>query len=196
MCQFLSNVKLISSMVSCTVSWTQWSVCCTLCKLYDHSFTHTCTEQVITHNRLLHITFSTVWTQKHVIFVEKLILIAGLYPRSCVCNKLVLGATSPVWYVCILWCEFLSNNVLNVNNVWPSAKCLATDGGSLLLSCQRMPTPPNFVERTFANGHKTMKLTKVFSLECFPLYGGTRGCTFYFCKISTCLLERFECSVN
>ena len=24
-------------------------------------------------------------------------------------NKLVLGATSPVWYVCIFWCEFLSN---------------------------------------------------------------------------------------
>ena len=142
----------------------------------------------LAHNRLLRITFSTVWTQKHVIFVEKLTLIAGLYPRSCVCNKLVLGATSPVWYVCILWCEFLSNNVLNINNVWLSAKCLATDGGSSLLSCQRMPTPPNFVERTFANGHKTIKLTKVFSLECFPLYS-TGGCAHYFCKISTCLLE-------
>ena len=30
--------------------------------------------------------------------------------------------------------------------------------------------PPNFVEKTFANSHKTTKFTKVFSLESFPLY--------------------------
>ena len=46
-------------------------------------------------------------------------------------------------------------------------------------------TPPNFVEKTFANSHKTMKFAKVFSLKSFPLYGSTRGCTLYFCKIST-----------
>jgi len=31
--------------------------------------------------------------------------------------------------------------------------------------------PPNFAEKTFANSHKTVKFTKVFSLESFPLYG-------------------------
>ena len=30
---------------------------------------------------------------------------------------------------------------------------------------------PNFVEKTFAGGSKTAKFVKVFSLECFPLYG-------------------------
>ena len=32
-------------------------------------------------------------------------------------------------------------------------------------------TPPNFVEKTFTNSHKTlsMKLVKVFSLKSFPL---------------------------
>ena len=28
-----------------------------------------------------------------------------------------------------------------------------------------------FVEKTLANGYKTTKFTKVFSLESFPLYG-------------------------
>ena len=31
-------------------------------------------------------------------------------------------------------------------------------------------TSPNFVEKTFANNHKTAKFAKVFSLESFPLY--------------------------
>ena len=30
---------------------------------------------------------------------------------------------------------------------------------------------PNFVEKTFAYSHKTVKFAKVFSLESFPLYG-------------------------
>ena len=30
---------------------------------------------------------------------------------------------------------------------------------------------PNFAEKTFACSHKTAKFAKVFSLECFPLYG-------------------------
>ena len=41
---------------------------------------------------------------------------------------------------------------------------------SLLLR-QRMPCLPNFMEKTFANHHKTTKFAKVFSLESFPLYG-------------------------
>ena len=31
-------------------------------------------------------------------------------------------------------------------------------------------TPPHFMEKAFANSHKTLKFTKVFSLESFPLY--------------------------
>ena len=31
-------------------------------------------------------------------------------------------------------------------------------------------TPPNFIEKSFANSHKTVKF-EVFSLESFPLYG-------------------------
>ena len=31
--------------------------------------------------------------------------------------------------------------------------------------------PPNFLEKTFANNHKTLKSTKVFSLESSQLYG-------------------------
>ena len=34
-----------------------------------------------------------------------------------------------------------------------------------------IPKPPNFVEKTFMNNHKTVKFMKVFSLESFPLYG-------------------------
>jgi len=30
--------------------------------------------------------------------------------------------------------------------------------------------PPNFVEKTFVNSHKTAEFTKIFSLESFPLY--------------------------
>ena len=32
-------------------------------------------------------------------------------------------------------------------------------------------TPPNFVEKTFADGSQTSKSAKVFSLESFLLYG-------------------------
>ena len=32
-------------------------------------------------------------------------------------------------------------------------------------------TPPNFMEKTFANNHKTVKFAKVLSLESFLLYG-------------------------
>ena len=32
-------------------------------------------------------------------------------------------------------------------------------------------TPPNFAEKTFADGSQTSKSMKVFSLESFPLYG-------------------------
>ena len=31
-------------------------------------------------------------------------------------------------------------------------------------------TPPNFVEKSIANSHKTVKFVKVFSLESFTLY--------------------------
>ena len=33
--------------------------------------------------------------------------------------------------------------------------------------------PQNFVEKTFADGSRTSKLAKVFSLESFPLYGNS-----------------------
>ena len=41
-----------------------------------------------------------------------------------------------------------------------------------LLACAALKdvTPPNFMEKTFANSHKTTKFMKVFSLESFPLY--------------------------
>ena len=32
-------------------------------------------------------------------------------------------------------------------------------------------TPPNFAEKSFADGSQTSKSVKVFSLESFPLYG-------------------------
>ena len=32
-------------------------------------------------------------------------------------------------------------------------------------------TPPNFVDKSFANSHKTAKFVKVFSCESFLLYG-------------------------
>ena len=33
--------------------------------------------------------------------------------------------------------------------------------------------PPNLMEKTIANSHKTLKFTKVFSLESFPLYNSS-----------------------
>ena len=41
----------------------------------------------------------------------------------------------------------------------------------LTFAAPKDATPPNFVEKTFTNGHKTAKFAKVFSLESFPLYG-------------------------
>ena len=35
--------------------------------------------------------------------------------------------------------------------------------------------PPNFMEKTFADGTQTSKSVKVFSLESFPLYGKCLG---------------------
>ena len=32
-------------------------------------------------------------------------------------------------------------------------------------------TPPDFAGKTFANNHKTVKFSIVFSLKSFPLYG-------------------------
>ena len=43
--------------------------------------------------------------------------------------------------------------------------------GLLASAAPKDATPPNFTEKTFANRHKTMKFTQVFSLESFPLYG-------------------------
>ena len=40
----------------------------------------------------------------------------------------------------------------------------------LLLPHQRTPHRPTFHGENFANSHKTMKFTKVFSLKSFPLY--------------------------
>ena len=42
-----------------------------------------------------------------------------------------------------------------------------------LLACAvpKDATHPNFMEKTFANSHKTTKFAKVFSLESFLLYG-------------------------
>ena len=38
---------------------------------------------------------------------------------------------------------------------------------------------PNFVEKTFAGGSKTVKFMKVFSLESFLLYGILRSGNFF-----------------
>ena len=58
-----------------------------------------------------------------------------------------------------------------------------------LLACatQKDTTPPNFVEKTFTNSHKTAKFVKVFSLKSFPLYSmratwGTHQYTVTMCK--------------
>ena len=41
-----------------------------------------------------------------------------------------------------------------------------------LLACAvpKEATPANFTEKTFVNGHKTVKFAKVFTLKSFPLY--------------------------
>ena len=43
--------------------------------------------------------------------------------------------------------------------------------GLLAFAVPKDTTTPNFVEKTFANSHKTAKFAKVFYLESFPLYG-------------------------
>ena len=42
--------------------------------------------------------------------------------------------------------------------------------GLLAFAMPKDTMTQNFAEKTFANSHKTMKFTKVFSLEIFPLY--------------------------
>ena len=42
--------------------------------------------------------------------------------------------------------------------------------GLLVFAAPNNVTSPNFVMKTFANSHKTMKFVKVCSLESFPLY--------------------------
>ena len=46
--------------------------------------------------------------------------------------------------------------------------------GLLACAAPKDATPLNFAEKTFTNSHKTVKFSKVFSLESFPLYGS--GC--------------------
>ena len=48
--------------------------------------------------------------------------------------------------------------------------------GLLAFAMPKDTTPPNFVEKTFTDNHKTAKFAKVFSLESFPLYGSICGC--------------------
>ena len=43
--------------------------------------------------------------------------------------------------------------------------------GLLTFAVTKDVTPQNFTEKTFTNNHKTVKFTKVFSLERFTLYG-------------------------
>ena len=43
--------------------------------------------------------------------------------------------------------------------------------GLLTFTAPKDAMPPNFVEKTFANNHKTVIFMKVFSLKSFPLYG-------------------------
>ena len=42
--------------------------------------------------------------------------------------------------------------------------------GLLGFATQKDATPANFMEKTFAYSHKTLKFAKLFSLESFPLY--------------------------
>ena len=46
--------------------------------------------------------------------------------------------------------------------------------------------PPNFAEKTFADGSQTSKSAKVFSFKSFPLYGNVRE----ICS------KIYNCSVN
>ena len=48
-------------------------------------------------------------------------------------------------------------------------------------------TPPDFVEKTFANSHKTVKFVKVFFLESFLLYGIDRHTCTGSGGLSSCL---------
>ena len=57
--------------------------------------------------------------------------------------------------------------------LWIGEKCdFCRENFRGLLACAvpKDATPPNFMEKTFANSHKTAKFVKVFSLESFPLY--------------------------
>ena len=48
---------------------------------------------------------------------------------------------------------------------------IASICGLLAFAVPKDVTYPNFLEKTFANSHKTTKFAKLFSLESFPIYG-------------------------
>ena len=47
---------------------------------------------------------------------------------------------------------------------------METNFREILTGAAKRCHPPNFMEKTFVNSHKTLKFAKVFSLESFPLY--------------------------
>ena len=57
------------------------------------------------------------------------------------------------------YCELVENKIFTGKNF---VDC------SLVLPKDTMPS--NFIEKTFTNSHKTLKFTKPFSFEGFPLF--------------------------
>ena len=56
-------------------------------------------------------------------------------------------------------------------NWWKIRLLLRNFRRLLVFAVPKGTTPPNFAEKIFVNSHKTVKVTKVFSLQSFPPYG-------------------------
>ena len=91
---------------------------------------------------------------------------------------LPLGLSPLTYSIVLLYCKQqkaewglgmrLSYNSGKLSREKTFAKYFHGESFQELLACA---TPPNFVEKTFANSHKNVKFAEVFSLESFPLYG-------------------------
>ena len=92
--------------------------------------------------------------------------------RSCLClhgikDVSMQNREKATFYTCLNSFEGenfrkLVKNTIAVDKTFVNLACF----------CRAKDTmPTNFAEKTFANSHKTVKFTKVFSLESFSLYG-------------------------
>ena len=97
--------------------------------------------------------------------------------EMCVCACVCVCEVGDVCMcMCVCMCE--------VGDVWCMCKCVCVcehmcntrnfcgENFRRLLTCAtpKDTMPPNFMEKTFTNSHKTLKFPKDFSLESFPLY--------------------------